>query len=54
MVGSDLTLADFSVGACFSCAEASGLPWDDYKHIEAWWARLDAIPAWKNTAPKMG
>jgi len=54
MVGDDLTLADFSVGACFSYAEASGLPWDDYKHIKAWWSRLGEIPAWKNTAPKLG
>jgi glutathione S-transferase len=54
LVGDELTLADFSVGACFSYAEASGLPWDDYKHIKAWWARLGEIPAWKNTAPKFG
>jgi glutathione S-transferase len=54
LVGDDLTLADFSVGACFSYAEASGLPWDDYKHIKAWWTRLGEIPAWKNTAPKLG
>ncbi|MDB5218146.1 MAG: glutathione S-transferase [Myxococcaceae bacterium] len=52
MIGDDITLADFSVGACFSYAEASGLPWDDYKHIKAWWSRLGEIPAWKNTAPK--
>ena len=50
----DLTLADFSVGACFSYAEASGLPWNDYKNIKAWYARLSEIPAWKNTAPKLG
>jgi glutathione S-transferase len=49
-----LTLADFSVGGCFSFAEPAGLPWDDYKHIRAWWARLGEVPAWKSTAPKMG
>jgi glutathione S-transferase len=54
IVGSELTLADFSVGACFSYAEAAGLPWDNYPHIKAWYARLGEIPAWKNTAPKMG
>ena len=53
ILGDVLTLADFSVGACFSYAEASGLPWDAYPHIKAWWARLNEIPAWKNTAPKM-
>ena len=53
IIGDVLTLADFSVGACFSYAEPSGLPWDDYKHIKAWWGRLGEIPAWKNTAPKL-
>ena len=54
LVGDELTLADFSVGACFSYAEASGLPWNDYTHIKAWWSRLGEVPAWKNTAPKLG
>jgi glutathione S-transferase len=54
MLGDVLTLADFSVGGCFSYAEASGLPWDNYSHIKAWWSRLNEIPAWKNTAPKLG
>jgi len=53
IIGDVLTLADFSVGACFSYAEPSGLPWDDYKHIKAWWGRLGEVPAWKNTAPKL-
>ena len=48
-----LTLADFSVGACFSFAEPSGLPWGDYAHIRAWWARLGEVPAWKSTAPRL-
>jgi glutathione S-transferase len=52
IMGDDLTLADFSVGACFSYAEASGLPWDNYKHIKAWYTHLGELPAWKNTAPK--
>ncbi len=54
ILGSDLTLADFSVGACFSYAEPSGLPMGDYGHIKAWLSRLTEIPAWKNTAPKLG
>jgi glutathione S-transferase len=49
-----LTLADFSVGGCFSFAEPSGLPWGDYANIRAWWARLGEVPAWKSTAPRMG
>jgi glutathione S-transferase len=54
VTGDVLTLADFSVGACFSYAEPAGLPWESYTHIRAWWSRLNEIPAWKNTAPKLG
>jgi glutathione S-transferase len=54
VTGDELTLADFSVGACFSYAEPSGLPWEPYTHIRAWVSRLNEVPAWKNTAPKLG
>jgi glutathione S-transferase len=54
VTGAELTLADFSVGACFSYAEPSGLPWNNYTHIRSWCARLNEIPAWKKTAPKLG
>jgi len=54
ILGNDLTLADFSVGACFSYAEPSGLPMGDFGHIQAWLSRLGEIPAWRNTAPKLG
>jgi glutathione S-transferase len=54
ILGNDLTLADFSVGACFSYAEPSGLPMSDYGHVQAWLSRLGEIPAWRNTAPKLG
>ena len=54
IVGDQLTLADFSVGACFSFAEPSGLPWEAYTNIRAWYARLGEVPAWKATAPKLG
>ena len=50
-----LTLADFSVGACFQLRRGlPQLPWNNYSHIRAWWARLNEVPAWKNTAPKVG
>jgi len=52
ILGNEITLADFSVGCCFSYAEPSGLPMDKYPHIKAWLGRLNELPAWKNTAPK--
>jgi glutathione S-transferase len=54
ILGSEITLADFSVGGCFSFAEPAGLPMDKYTNIKAWLARMNEVPAWKNTAPKMG
>jgi glutathione S-transferase len=54
ILGDEMTLADFSVGACFSYAEPSGLPIDKYTHIKAWLGRLNELPAWKSTAPKLG
>jgi glutathione S-transferase len=54
MIGNEITLADFSVGACFSYAEASGLPMDSYTHIKSWLGRLNELPAWKATTPKLG
>ncbi len=54
VLGDKLTLADFSIGACFSYAEASNLPWENYKNIRAWWGRLSEVPAWQSTAPKLG
>jgi glutathione S-transferase len=53
IVGDTLTLADFSVGADFSYAEPAQMPWEDYPHIRAWWARLQEVDAWKSTAPAM-
>jgi glutathione S-transferase len=54
ILGDELSLADFSVGGCFSFAGPSGLPMSDYRHITAWLSRLDEVPAWRNTAPRLG
>lgn len=53
IVGDALTLADFSIGANLSHAAAAEMPVGDYPHIQAWWDRLEAVPAWKSTAPKL-
>ena len=52
LVGNDLTLADFSVGASFSYAQPTELPVGDYPHIQAWLGRLNELEAWKQTAPQ--
>jgi glutathione S-transferase len=53
LVGDDVTLADFYVGAGFSYEPAAKMPLEPYKNIRAWTARLLTVPAWLNTAPKL-
>ena len=52
MVGEGVTLADFSVGAVLGYAESARLPWDDFTHVQRWYASLNGIDAWAATAPK--
>jgi glutathione S-transferase len=53
LVDGALTLADFSVASYLHYAVAAKLPWDRYKNIQAWYARIDALPAWQQTRPPM-
>jgi glutathione S-transferase len=54
ILGDNLTLADFSVGADLSYADHAQMPLESYPHIVAWRKRLDEVPAWKNSAPQLG
>ena len=51
LVGKSITLADFSVAAGLCYAGPAQLPLDPYANIRAWYARVDALPAWKKSAP---
>lgn len=51
LLGDVLTLADVSVAAVMMYAEAGKYPLADYPHIEAWFARIKELPAWKATEP---
>lgn len=48
-----LTLADFAVGSYLHYAAAAKLPWEGYKNIRTWYARIEALPAWQKTIPQM-
>jgi glutathione S-transferase len=48
-----LTLGDFSVASYLHYAVAARLPWERYKNIQAWYARIEALPAWQQTKPPM-
>ncbi len=54
LVGSTVSLADFSVAVPFGYTAAAELPVSAFKTIAAWTARLDAIEAWKISAPPLG
>ncbi|MGH3804346.1 MAG: glutathione S-transferase family protein [Pseudonocardiaceae bacterium] len=53
LVGNAVTLADFSVASGLSFAEPARLPLESYRNIRAWSSRMNAIPAWAETAPRL-
>lgn len=53
LVGGALTLADFSVASYLHYAAPAKLPLERYRNVQAWYARIEALPAWQQTAPKM-
>jgi glutathione S-transferase len=52
LVGSALTLADFSVAAPLFYAKEAELPVAPYAHLRDWFTRVSALPAWRETAPQ--
>jgi glutathione S-transferase len=51
LVGTGLTLADFSVVSPLVYAAEGELPVDGYPYLRDWSARILALPAWRETAP---
>jgi len=51
LVGATVTLADFSVAAPLFYAKEAELPIGAYPHMQDWFARVSALPAWQRTAP---
>jgi glutathione S-transferase len=49
LVGADVTLADYAVVAPLMYKEKARLPLDGYPHLLAWFERIRALPAWRNT-----
>jgi glutathione S-transferase len=52
LVGNGVTLADFAVAAPLFYAKEAELPLAPYTHIRDWFARVSALPAWRDTAPE--
>jgi len=52
LVGTGLTLADFSVAAPLFYAKEAELPLPSHPQLRDWFARISALPAWRDTAPR--
>ena len=52
LVGNGPTLADFTVISPLVYAAEGQLPIGDYPHLRDWSARILALPAWRDTAPR--
>jgi glutathione S-transferase len=53
LVGKDVTLADFSAAAALFYTKEAELPLAAYPHVRDWFARVSALPAWRDTAPAL-
>jgi glutathione S-transferase len=51
LVGNAVTLADFSAVAPLFYIKEAELPVAPYAHLRDWFARVSALPAWRDTAP---
>ena len=51
LIGRELTLADFSVAAPLVYSKEAELPVQPYRHVQDWFGRVSALPAWRDTAP---
>jgi glutathione S-transferase len=52
LTGSDLTLADIPVAASIAYHKEAAMPLEPYQNIRNWFARVSALPAWRQTAPE--
>jgi len=53
LVGDALTIADFATASPLFYAEKANLPLQPYPHIRDWFARVSALPCWRETAAQM-
>jgi glutathione S-transferase len=49
--GPTLTIADFSLATPLMRVKEASIPLADYPNLAAWFARVEALDAWKKTNP---
>jgi glutathione S-transferase len=45
--GDGLTLADMAIASPLTVSERAKLPVRQYRHVQAWFARMQSLDAWK-------
>jgi glutathione S-transferase len=45
--GSELTVADFSLGAVLNISDMAGIPVHEYPNVHRWYQRLTLVPGWR-------
>jgi glutathione S-transferase len=53
VAGDAMTIADLAIASQMMYAKQSGLPIDEFPHIERWQGALDGVPAWHDTEAKL-
>lgn len=53
LAGDELTIADFSVAGMMTYFRATAFPFRKFPHIDGWYGRLEALPAWQDTAAEL-
>ena len=51
LVGNDVALADYAVGSFLDHVEVAHMPIDNFKHIQRWYADIEALESWEKSAP---
>jgi len=54
VTGTNLTVADFALGASVNLAQMAEFPLQPYAEIRRWHAELSELPAWKKSLPPRG
>lgn len=52
LVNDTLTLADFAVASDLTYSAMCQFPLEKYAHIRDWYAKMEALSAWQQTAPQ--
>lgn len=53
LCGDALTLADFAVASYLPFAQQAQFPLGEFANIRMWYGRMETLPAWQQSAPKM-